>query len=382
MSVRQASQAVQQAKQDAIEQQGPKPLSKTQIVNKAIDEQGPAFKALLPQGADLEKFKVQVATAINAAPELIECFGTAQGKVSLLLAVRQAAGLGLEPNTPKKLCYLEPRRNGGVMTARLGIEYRGWMQILEDCTGGTVFSGVVREGDHFEHSRGLDSDTFEWKSNGDEDSEKTHAFAVVRYPVRPDGTRRPSDFLVMSRAAIEKRRAQSDSWNSDQRKKTAYSPWTKWEDEMWQKTVISKLIRSQNLSDEKIVSAIETDGQILETREIDGVVRVVNSQDENEEFISLEGPAENTTPQVIDITGASPEPVAANEEKESLEGQQAWIEILKTTMKEMNISGPERWEAVLDATGMQPERWSEINEDMAKTTVEFLEARMEDAAKN
>lgn len=224
---------------DAVEKREatPAPVSPSTYVRQVVERQAQRLAAVSPKGFDSERFAHLVITAIKATPQLMECFQTPQGELSVLLAAMQAAEVGLEPNTPLQHCWLLPRRNKGVMECQLSIGYLGYIELAERSDRvKTIWAEVVREGDEFTYGRGLDADTLIWNpAPSEERGELTHAIAVVRK------TNGGSNFVVLDRAAVEARRAKSDSWKNATSR--PYSTWTTNEPDMWMKSAIRALRR-------------------------------------------------------------------------------------------------------------------------------------------
>lgn len=249
MSVRNAVQK----RDEVVAAEAAKPSPAT-IIRQTIEKQAPAFRAVLPRHVDPERFSRLVLTAVKATPELMRCFETEQGEMSVLLSAMQAAAIGLEPNTPTQDAWILPRKNKGVWEAQLAIGYRGYQRLARRSgTIKTIFAEVVRTGDHFVYRRGLESDTFEHEVRSTEGDELTHAYAVVRF------NNGGYNFTVLDRAAVEKRRDMSPSWTGSQRK---YSPWETWTEAMWRKSAIRALVPYLDLAPE-VESAIQADEQPL-----------------------------------------------------------------------------------------------------------------------
>jgi recombination protein RecT len=206
------------------------------IVRQTIDKQAVAFRQVLPANVDPDRFGRLVLTAVKANPQLMECFATDQGQVSVLLAAMQAAAVGLEPNTPTQDAWLLPRRNKGVMEAQLSIGYRGYLKLARRSGDvKAVAAECVYTGDEFHYERGLEGDVLRHIPSGNDDpADITHAYAICRYK---DGG---YSFIVLTRRQIEARRAQSDSWRNDNRRQ--YSPWTTSFEAMCRKSAIRALV--------------------------------------------------------------------------------------------------------------------------------------------
>jgi recombination protein RecT len=224
------------------------------MVRKAIDTQSSAFAAVLPSHVDTDRFARLVLTAVKATPDLMQCFGTEQGKTSVLLAAMQAAAVGLEPNTPTQDCWLLPRKRNNIWEAQLSLGYRGLLKLVRRSGQiASVHAEVVNERDEFRWSRGLDRD--DWchvPYDGEDDpGPLTHAYAVARFLTGG------YQFVVLNRRQVHARRAMSESWKSERSR--PYSPWTKWEEAMWRKSALRALVPMLDLNSEdaRVVNADE-----------------------------------------------------------------------------------------------------------------------------
>jgi len=242
------------------------PVTLGEFVKLAITRQASDLSAVLPGHLDTERYSALVLTAVKANEKLMHAFRTEQGQLSVLLAVMQAAALGLEPNTPTQECWLQPRRNKDVDECELSIGYKGYAKLARRSGNlKELVAGVVREGDEFTWSRGLERDEFVHKPLSD-DGELTHAYCIARM------TNGAVAFTVMNRAQVEKRRAMSESWKNDRAR--PYSPWTKWTEEQWRKTAIRNLLLhgEVDLSPELITAATSDEVPLAVTG---GVVQAV-----------------------------------------------------------------------------------------------------------
>jgi recombination protein RecT len=230
-------QAVEKREQAAA----PAQVSLATVVRQAIETQSAAFRQVLPKGVDPDRFSRLVLTAVKATPDLMRCFETTQGQTSVLLAAMQAAALGIEPNTPTQDCWLLPRKNQGVWEAQLSIGYRGYLRLARRSgMVKTIYAEVVREGDDFTWSRGLEADVLEHTPAVGQRGELEFAYSVARYT---DGG---YSFIVLDRTQVEARRDMSDSWRNERAR--PYSPWKKWPESMWRKSAIRALVPYLDLS--------------------------------------------------------------------------------------------------------------------------------------
>ncbi len=107
-----------------------------------------AMRELLPKTVDVGYFQRTVVRAIQMTPALAKT--TPQ---SFMVAVMNAATLGLECNTPRGHAYLLPFGN----VCQLVVGYKGYEHLAY--SSGMVASikaDVVRRGDHFKYVEGLD----------------------------------------------------------------------------------------------------------------------------------------------------------------------------------------------------------------------------------
>lgn len=223
-----------------VEKAEPKSLA-TQI-RETIERQGSAFAQVMPATVDADRFARLVLTAVKATPQLMDCFETKQGQTSVLLAAMKAASLGIEPNTELQHCWLLPRRNRQVMECQLQIGYRGYIELARRSGEiRDIYAEVVREGDHFEVKKGLHRDLIHEPASG-ERGKLTHAYAVAHFMSGGFA------FEVLDEEAVALRRAQSDSWKSENARK--YSPWTTATESMWKKSAVRALVPYLPLSAE------------------------------------------------------------------------------------------------------------------------------------
>lgn len=142
-------------------------------------------------------------------------------------AMMSAAMIGLSLSPQLQHLYLIPRRNGQQMEAQLLVSYRGMMEVVNR-TGHvlSVKAKVVYSNEPFEY---LEGTTTELRHKPIPDAKKRGnmigAYCVAKLQ---DG-----ELMVeyMDADMMEKVKNASESRNSD------YSPWKKWPEEMWKKSV-------------------------------------------------------------------------------------------------------------------------------------------------
>lgn len=187
------------------------------------------FAKALVNRIDPEAFIRVAHMAMSKQPALLECT-----PASLLMALMEAASLGLMPNGVLGHGYIIPYRNHGVMEAQFQPGYRGLIDLAR--RSGAVKSIVPRSvntNDRFEIEYGLD-ERMVHVPNLDEPGELRFVYAVAKLT---DGT---DQFHVMPIKDVERIRARSRAAKN--------GPWvTDYEAMAW-KTVIKQLIKFLPLS--------------------------------------------------------------------------------------------------------------------------------------
>lgn len=229
------------ARRDEAAAQAPARMSLAETAKAAIERQTSMLDAILPSHVDRRRFAAMTLQALKDTPKLLECFATQEGGESFILAVSQAAIVGLEPNTPTEECWILPRNVKDRQTqqwrqeAELSIGYRGLLKLARR-TGNVRYAGaeVVYENDEFDWHRGLAGDHLHHRPATGDRGPLAFAYALVRFhagdPV----------FEVLSAAQVHDRRASSESWKRDQKNSTTYSPWSQPHkvDRMWRKSAV------------------------------------------------------------------------------------------------------------------------------------------------
>lgn len=189
-----------------------------------LDGMTPSLAAQLPRSIPVEKFKSVVMTAVQQNPEL----WTAE-PMSLFMAAKKCAADGLLPDGREALLTTFKNKNGQMIAQYMPMK-QGYLKRLRN--SGELLSiaaHVVYERDEFDYELG-DDERIRHKPYLDGDRGRPiAAYAVGK--TKDGGIYR----RVMSLADIEKRRAVSRAGNSER------GPWTKWWDEMAEKTVIKAL---------------------------------------------------------------------------------------------------------------------------------------------
>lgn len=157
----------------AVRQQQP-PLTVRSLMSGAkLDE----LKKVCARGANAEKMLKMFAIASSRVPKLLECT-----PLSMLDAMVRCAELGLMPST-LGTAYLIPfeNRRAGTVECQLIIGYRGLVELARRSGQiSTIQAGVVREGDLFDFSYGVET-TFKHIPKGNFKSKITHVWALAKF---------------------------------------------------------------------------------------------------------------------------------------------------------------------------------------------------------
>lgn len=174
---------------------------------------------------------------------------------SIKNAIVNVSLTGITLNPALKFAYLVPRQVKNERICVLDISYMGMIKILTDAGAiKSVDANVVYENDVFAYSQGTNP-YLEHQRTLKDRGEALGAYAIAYF--RDGG----SQFVIMDKSEIEAVRATSESWKNE--KGRAYSPWTKWEDEMWKKTALKrlfKLLPKTNFSD-NLIAALANEHQ-------------------------------------------------------------------------------------------------------------------------
>lgn len=184
-----------------------------------------------------------VLNSFKGNPDLEKCTFE-----SLIDCVKKSASLGLEPDGITGQAYIIPYedKKKRVFEAQFQIGYKGLITLAR--RSGFIKSlsaQPVYEKDSFEYEYGLDEKLVHRPATGPRGKLK-FAYAVAKFK---DGGHH---FEVMTKTDIDKIRNSSMGANSK------YSPWTKWEEEMWRKTATKKLCKFLPFAAE-LASAAEHD---------------------------------------------------------------------------------------------------------------------------
>ena len=213
-------------------------LAPIDAIRVGLEKMTPNLAVALPKHIPVERFKRTVVTALNLNPELLDA-----DRRSLFNSCTRAAHDGLLPDgregalvifkdkTGKKNVQWLPMMTGIIKKLRQSGE-------IADISARVVYQREIDEG-RFKFviedgEEKLHHEPILWGDRGP----KVLAYASAKFK---DGT---VQHEPMTREDILKAKAVSRSSGSE------YSPWAKWEDEMWRKTPLKRLAKYLPLSAE------------------------------------------------------------------------------------------------------------------------------------
>ncbi len=194
----------------------------------------------VPKHVTAERIIQICTTVINRTPEIMAC--TSQ---SIIGAVMQASILGLDLTPQLGLCYFIPyrnRKNQGRKEVQFQLGYRGLITLARRSGEvKTIYAYVVYKQDKFKYELGLNPIlTHKPSEESCNRKDLTHTYAVIKYK---DGG---ESFIVMTRAEVYRIKASSKAAD------TSFSPWKgEFEEEMWKKTALKRLLKYAPLSTEQ-----------------------------------------------------------------------------------------------------------------------------------
>lgn len=205
-----------------------KPVNTKEITMKNyVEKMKGEIEKALPSVMTAERFTRITLSALSANPQLMACTPS-----SFLGAMMTAAQLGVEPNTPLGQAYLIPYKNKGRDECQFQLGYKGLIDLAyRSGEISTISAHEVCENDTFEYELGLEPKLKHIPAKSGR-GKTTMYYAIFK---TKDGG---YGFEVMSREDIEAHaRKTSQAYGS------AYSPWSKWFDEMAKKTVLKKCLK-------------------------------------------------------------------------------------------------------------------------------------------
>jgi len=204
-------------------------VKKPQTLKDYLMSKRASFADLLPRTVTIDRFMRIVLAAITKVPALAQCSQT-----SILMAVAQAAELGLEPNGALGQAAIIPY--AGVATFQ--VMYRGVITLAyRSGQLKTITAHEVCEKDRFDYQYGLNANLVHIPAEGDRGKvTKYYAYYLLK-----DGG---FDFAVMTHEDVDKHAKQY----SKAYKNGGDTPWKSNFDAMAKKTVLLKVLKYAPLS--------------------------------------------------------------------------------------------------------------------------------------
>jgi len=203
-------------------------LPPKQQIKHLLDRAGPVIAKAMPKHMSPERL-LQVATTIaTTTPALAECYPP-----SLVGAIMQCGGMGLEPNTVLGHAYLIPFRNKkkNRQDVQVIIGYKGLIDLARRSGQiQSIAAHCVRANDHFRYQYGLTEVLEHIPSEGIDAGEITYFYAVAHMK---DGGHA---FEVMSKAKVDQIASNTQSGGKS-------GPWRDHYEEMGRKTAIRRLAK-------------------------------------------------------------------------------------------------------------------------------------------
>jgi len=285
----------------------------------------------LPKYYTPDQFTVIVRTAINRNPKLADC-----DPGSFMVAMLQAAQMGILPNSRDG--HLIPRfsSKNNRMECTFQADYKGLVGLVrKNDNVADVYAECVHENDTFSMTMGLHRDLIHEVDIRSPRGTIIGAYAVVQYK---DSI--PS-WAFMDRAQIENVRSRSDSWKAHVSK--GYdTPWKTDEGEQFKKTVIKRLLKLADLSQETADRlAVDSETLPCSTVEIKQAQVVQEALPENTEpQPNPSGAPAPTEPYQEPATPEKPAPKAKKEKPSPApvpsEPKQAEAKVIDTTVEPAN----------------------------------------------
>lgn len=194
-----------------------------------------SIAAVVPKHLTPERLIKIATSAASRNPDLLDC-----SSESVLLAVVQAATIGLEPNTPLHHCALVPFKNkhNGKKEAQLVIEYRGLLQLAYQSGEVTViYADVINANDEWAVEKGTNKRLYHKPCVVGDPGPPVAFYAVVKFKHGGD------DFCFMTKAQVDKIRDAAPGKDSD--------AWVNHYEEQGKKTAVRRLSKTMPMSQDK-----------------------------------------------------------------------------------------------------------------------------------
>ena len=262
-----------------------------------------------------ETFIRSAMMAIVASPDLQECLITPEGKMSVVNALRMAAGTGLSLNPQEgKACMVAYSKKVGqnwIKTASYQVMKNGLIELsLESDKVDYITAETIRENDVFKIMKTPQGDSYTFSPDRKDRGEIDGFMAVLKLK---DGR---TITQYMTRAETEEHR---DKYAKNPREKDGElkpgHAWVKSFEGMGQKTILKKLLKSTHISRE-VDHAVGSDGWEPGIKDVTPVQKGISAGDLN---LALE----DKTAQAKAAEAAPPAVVSDDQEQSDREPRNA-----------------------------------------------------------
>lgn len=220
-----------------------------------FDDKLPELKKVLPaSGVTAEAIARVVITAMNKTPDLRACTPASIGA-----CLMDICSLGLMPNTPRGHAWLIPYRIDGKLTATLQIGYLGFCDLAYRTNQVKMIQAdVVRDGDTFRYAKGVGDvrrfvEHIKAIGKGRKEKEVLAAWAAIEL------VNGGYSIEVADQDELFKIKAMAAARNREGKPSPA---WKFFEDEMFKKTVLKRLLKLLQIDNMDIVhKAIDIDNR-------------------------------------------------------------------------------------------------------------------------
>lgn len=224
---------------DPMTQQQAKPVNP--IVPLLAQSSHSISEALRGSPVTQEAFGTSIRASVATDPALLEC--VEKNPSSVMIAIMQAAQLGLRPGKVHKHFSLITRKGKHGLQCEGQLEYRGMIDLaLRSGKIDDIDARCVYRGEEFEYDPMTKSIRHPWAAEDDVDRADDNLIAAYAWAIIK-GRDRPANVLLR-KADIHKRRESSMAWKAFEAKKIKSTPWDAHYAAMCRKTALRALLDS------------------------------------------------------------------------------------------------------------------------------------------
>jgi recombination protein RecT len=221
-------------------QQVKEAVNKTQIVtvDEFLKKNSKMIRSALQNTITPDRF-LAITQIVMQSPALQGCT-----QDSLIGAVLQTIQIGLTPGAIGHVHYVPFWNNRKkVREVQTMIGYKGFVELVNRSREASILTAeVVFANDQFQYEQGLNPILRHIPADGDR-GEMIGVYCIAKNMLANEKV-----FVFVPKSEVEKIRNEALSKIEPDRQK--YSPWVKWEKEMWQKTAVRRVVKLLPLSTE------------------------------------------------------------------------------------------------------------------------------------